>query len=178
MAGPPGRVRIAKSSGLLSRRTVFRTTEGLEEQEIEGYDVSLRRVRFDEILLVTRHQTVNWVAAIAAFFGMGMFGMWSFLAGVIAEKWAVGLLVAAFTAGPLLLLLILLLAVKVEVITVFGQRMRIRMRFWLRKESASRVHDEVCRLAREHQARSGRAVTKTPLAANPPGPLPLEPTSL
>jgi hypothetical protein len=174
VAAPADRVRLARSRSLLTRSTVFRTSEGLEEQEIEGYDVSLRRVRYDEVLLVTRHRTTNWIAAIAAFFFFGLCSFWSLLAGLLAQSVPVGVGAFAVTGVPLLVVLILLLSVKVEVVTVFGRRMRIRMRFWLRKSQASQVHDEVCRRVRQRQERDRPVVPPAPRAGDE---LPLEPTA-
>ena len=176
MAAPSSSVRIARSRGPLSRSTVFRTPEALEEQVIEGWDVSLRHVLFDEVLLVTRHKATNLVAAFAVLLCLGFALLVSLAAGLASDKVAVGLVTFAAVGGPLLVLLILLLSVKVDIITVFGRRMRIRMRFWLRKERAVRAFDEICRAARQRQQRDRQAVA-TPPAPDPLGALPLEPSA-
>jgi hypothetical protein len=163
------RVLVSKGKSLVSRVAVYRTKEAIEEQEIEGYDVSLRRVFLDEVMLVTQHRTTNWMGAIGSFIFFGIVAFWCLMAGLISESLAVGAIAFAVCALPLLVLLLLYVLVKVEVVTVFGRRMRIQMRFWLRKARGRQVFEEVCRAARQTQERSSRArPTATPL-------LPLEP---
>jgi hypothetical protein len=176
MAASSRRVRLARSRGVFSRSTTFDTPEALEEQEIEGYDVSLRRVRYDEVLLVTRHTTTNWIGAIVTFFFLGLCFFWSLLAGLISQKVMVGVIAFSVTGIPLLVVLVLMMAVKVEVITVFGRRMRIRMRFWLGKARASQVFDTVCRAARQRQEADRRQATARTPSPDPFGDLPMEPS--
>jgi hypothetical protein len=123
-------------------------------------------------MLITRHRTVNWLAAIVLFFFFGMTAFWSLIVGAIAESLVVGVVAFAILGVPQLVFLILHLAVKVEVVTVFGQRMRVRMRFWLRKRRANEVFDEVCRIARQTQESQRRSA----MAAAPVGGEPLLPS--
>ncbi len=53
------RTLLGRGSTLSSRLRVFRTPDAVEVDEIEGYDVTRRRVRFDEVLLVTYHRIVG-----------------------------------------------------------------------------------------------------------------------
>jgi hypothetical protein len=88
----------------------------------------------------------------------------------------VGVIAFSVTGVPLLVVLVLMVAVKVEVITVFGRRMRIRMRFWLGKARASQVFDVVCRAARQRQEADRRQATARAPSPDPFGDLPMEPS--
>ncbi len=149
---PPRRVLLGKGSSLSSRHRVFRTPDAIEVEEVEGYDVTRRRVWLDEVLLVTYHRTVGWafVAVMLAFMALvGFFGLVFMVANPSVES-------AGYVAVlllPFVLPLALRLLLRVDVITIYGRRTKAEMQFWFRKAQARQVYQQVCRLARERQQR-------------------------
>ena len=65
MERPPRRTLIGKRNGVSTRQRIYRTADALEIEEVEGYDVTRRRVFFDDIVLVTYHQFLGWPFLVA-----------------------------------------------------------------------------------------------------------------
>lgn len=145
--------------------------------ELEGYDVTRRRVLFDEIILVSLHREIGWVFVVTMLVILTFTAPVSLLAAI--GDLQVGLWMAVFTVLPFVVLLLLRIVMGVDVVTVQGPRSRVRIPFWFRKERAQEVFRMVTRLAREHQERRTRVQTPPPAPPSPlpqPGPPP-EPTA-
>jgi len=162
VAAFPRRTFLARRAGLGSVERIYRTRDAIEVDELEGYDVSRRRVLFDEVILVTHHREVGWALLILLTF-VGFFTM------VIAiADFKSGVAAALFLVLPILTALVLRLVLRVDVVTVHGPRTRARIPFWFQKERAREVFRLVGRLAREQQDR--RARTQGARSGPPPAP--------
>jgi hypothetical protein len=162
----PRRTLLGTTSGLTSFSRVYRTADAVEVDEIEGTDVTRRRVLLDEVLLVTYHREYGTAFVVAMLVVLTVFGaMSAFTAAVAATA---GLVVFALTCLPALLALALRLALGLDVVTVYGRRTRAKLHFWLRKSRGRETFRLVCRLARERQQRVARERAK----AAPPPPTP------
>jgi ABC-type long-subunit fatty acid transport system fused permease/ATPase subunit len=165
------RTLLGRGSTLSSRLRVFRTPDAVEVDEIEGYDVTRRRVRFDEVLLVTYHRIVGWpfVAVMLA-----LMTLVAFMGAVIvlSSRSTQSLGGVAVALVPFLIFIALRFALRVDVVTVYGIRTKAEMQFWFRKGKAREAYRQVCRLARERQQR----VRNVPVARRPAPPPP--PTAL
>jgi hypothetical protein len=148
---------IGTRSGLASRVRVYLTPEALEIEDLEGYDVTRKRVFFDDVLLVTYHRFVGigWMVSMGVLLGFA--GLLCLALFAAADRTA-GLVAFLCLPLPLLVLLVLRLALRVDAVTVYGRRTRAQVHFWFRKRKARAVFQQVCRLARERQAREARAV--------------------
>jgi hypothetical protein len=163
----PRRTLVGTMSGLSARQRVYRTPDALEVDETEGYEVTRRRVFFDDVLLVTYHQFVGWTFVLA----MSLLTAASaFVAGIVALSGEIRAAVAVFLVSglPFALLGLLRLLLRVDGVTVYGKRTRAQVHFWFRKRRARQVFDMVCRLAGERQVR---------LAESRPAPEPPLPSS-
>jgi hypothetical protein len=167
---PSRRILLGGLSGLTSFSRVYRTPDAVEVDEIEGTDVTRRRVLFEEVLLVTHHReygTVFMVTTAALLAGFGALG-----AAVAVGDRTAGLILLGLTALPALGALALRLAVGIDVVTVYGRRTRASLRFWLRKSRGREVFRLICRLARERQERLAREQARprpsAPRALHPP----------
>lgn len=154
-AQPAKRVLLGTRTALGRRQRVYRFPDGLEVEDSETFTVTLRRVFFDEVLLVTYHSYIGWpfvlvLAGLAAWFGFVA------LAVGAGNGWAAGLV--AFVLGPLPLLAaaVLRLVLKVDAITVYGKRTRASLHFWLRKQRGRELYQLICRLAQERQEQAAR----------------------
>lgn len=159
---PARRWRLGSSSriGLASTQEVYRTPDAIEAHEIEGSDVSCRRVLLDEVLLVTIHRAYGLpfvFAMLALITVLGSIG--AFL--TLADRW-LGLGWLALTTLPPLVALGLRFALGIDVVTVSGRRTRVRLAFWFRKAAARDTFLLICRLARERQQRLARQAAAAP----------------
>jgi hypothetical protein len=155
VAAFPRRTFLARRTGLGSVERIYRTRDAIEVDELEGYDVTRRRVLFDEVILVTRHREVGW-AFVVAMLILLTFASFFTMIFAVADPSA-GLGAAVFLVLPVLAALVLRLVLRVDVVTVHGPRTRARIPFWFQKERAREVFRLVCRLARETQDRRARA---------------------
>jgi hypothetical protein len=169
MAEFPRRTFVARRLGLSSVERIYRTRDGIEVDELEGYDVTRRRVLFDEVLLVTYHKEVGWAFVVTMLVLLTFISFFTLVAGAIDTGAGVGMTV--FFILPLVVLLVLRLALRVDVVTVHSRRTRARIPFWFQKDRAREVFRLTARLAREHQDRFAKAQQ----AARPPAPEPPSP---
>jgi hypothetical protein len=159
---------------LSSRTTVYRTPEAIETDEAEGYDVTRRRVRFEDVLLLTYHRRIAAAAALLVV----LFLTFATFIGLIwlsqERSVAVGVYFLVVVA-PLAVLLALQLILRLDVITVYGPYTRAEVAFWLRKGKARRTYQEIARLVREKQRRAAppRRTMPPPPPVSPPPPPPL-----
>ncbi len=147
----PERTRIGRFNDIATRQIVYQTSDALEIDEIDQFEVARRRVYFDDILLVTMHSRVGiaFVVTMAVFFLLFIA-----IAAVLqsdhdntAAMWFAGL------SAPFLLALFTRVLLKQDVITVYGRRSKAAMRFTFRKAYARAKFAEICNLAQRAQAR-------------------------
>lgn len=166
---PARRVLLGTRSDLATRQRVYRIPDGLEVEDIQHFEVTCRRVFFDEVIAVTYHRFLDWpflaatgaLAALAAFVAL--------LVGLGAGP-GPGLATLALAGLPFALAFFLRLSLGVDVVTVHGKRSRARIHFWLRKARAREVFAQVCHLARERQQRVVREIAAEAAPPPPPGP--------
>ena len=168
MATFPRRTFLSRRGGLSSFDTVYRTRDAIEVDELEGTDVSRRRVLFDEVLFVTLHQEFGWAFVVMILVILTITVPISLLAAL--ADGTTGAILAFFTVLPFVALLVLRFAMRVDVVTVQGPRSRVQIPFWFRKARAREVFGIVTRMAREHQARRAKAQGVAPTPEPPPRP--------
>jgi len=150
----PRRTLLGKTSGLSSFSRVYRTADAVEVDEIEGTDVTRRRVLLEEVLLVTHHREYGTAFVVTMLAVLTVSGGISALAAT--AELSVGVALFAFSGLPALLALAFRLALGLDVVTVFGRRTRATLHFPVRKERGREVFRLLCRLARERQERLAR----------------------
>ncbi len=144
---PALRKQIGRNAGVMTREVIFETADGIEVESREGYDVTRKRVLYEEILLVTFHRTTGWPYVI-------LFG----LVAVIFGTLAVSLIpepVLPITFGilalPFLAVCVVRLVLKLDYVTVFGRRSKAVMRFAIRKRRARETYGRICSRTMEVQ---------------------------
>jgi hypothetical protein len=165
------RERIGWRAAFSHREYVYRVRDCFEIDEVEGYEVTRKRVFFDDVLLVTHHSFVPWVHVVIALFFALLLGGSSLGLLSVSKAWAFGFL--ALGAAPFLIYAILLLSIGADAVTIQGKRTTARMHFGLRKGRAKEVFRLAGRLARERQQRlvrelASRARAAAPALAPPP----------
>jgi len=146
------RVRLGSANSAAQRRRVYQTAEALEVDEIGGFEVSRRRVFFAEIVWVTLHRARTGAAVwlLAALAGLALLTGFGLLAGEAEVAYSLFGLTAALGLGATFL------ATPVWVVTAYGRRSRIELRFRLREIRARTVYGEICRRASAAQAALAR----------------------
>ncbi len=158
MVPPPQnarRILLGKSTDFLVRKRVYRFQDGLEIVEILGFDARCRRVFFDEVHLVTHHQSRGWAFLVVTALITAV-GLAATLIAFAAGGVLVGFLFMGLTLLPPGAAFALRVAMGVDVVTVHGQRTKAVMEFFLTKQRAREVFQQVCRLVRERHERLRR----------------------
>jgi hypothetical protein len=144
---PGKRQLLGRNAGVMLREAVYETADAIECETREGYDVTRRRVLFEEVLLVTIHREVGtlYVIAMAAaaviFAGVAFFGRREPAVAI-----SFGILALPFLIGCVFRLLL-----KLDYVSVFGRRSKAVMRFSFRKRRAREVYGRICSRALEVQ---------------------------
>ncbi len=153
---PRKSVFLGKCYEFAGRQRVYATAHALEIDEVEGWDVTRKRVLFDEILLVTQHHYLGWVFLLLMGLLAALFGLAG--VGVATEDQTAGIVVGVLFSSPFAVAFLVRLVLGVDVVTVYGKRTRAVMKFSFRKDRAREVFDWVCeqaRRARERPAAGG-----------------------
>jgi hypothetical protein len=79
-------------------------------------------------------------------------------------------IVFALTCLPFIVYLVLRISRPPQIITIYGRLHRARMIFWLRNRKMRGVHDALCRLARDRQARLAREIAQAAKSRSVPAP--------
>jgi hypothetical protein len=158
------RERLGRRSAFATREYVYRARDCFEIDEVEGYEITRKRVFFDDVVLVTRHSFRPWPVAI-------LLGLIAALFGIMAAAFGSSDRIAGFSFFVLsmlsLLVIVVLLSIGGDVITIQGKRTMARMYFLLRRNRAAEVYRLACRLARERQQRLAREIAGRERIASP-----------
>jgi hypothetical protein len=168
---PAPRKLLGRNAHMMSRDAVYETPDSIEVVSREGYEVTRKRVLYEEVLLVTIHRAtgplyVTFTALAAFFFGaLALVFQFAMKATPVA-------IVFGILALPFLIACVIRLLLKVDFVTVFGRRSKALMRFTFRKRRAREVYGRICARAVEVQ----RAMAGSqPAAAAPVEEPPLPP---
>jgi len=149
MTEPARRIFLGRDTSWAERVRVYRTDEALEVAYINTFEVSLRRLFFDEVQLVTLHRargsrTLWLLITLSALCGLG----------ALAVRSAAGFSFGLFTLTAIVFAWTLVTAlIQSSVVTAYGARARARIRFLYRPGKARRVYDDLCRRVGEVQGR-------------------------
>jgi hypothetical protein len=167
---PGKRTLLGRNAGVMLREAVYETVDAIECEAREGYDVTRKRVLFEEVLLVTIHREAGtfYVVAMAAaaviFAGIALlFQLWARVPGVAISFGIVAL--------PFFIGCVFRLVMKLDYVSVFGRRSKAVMAFSLRKRRAREVYGRICSRALEVQRAMVAAEQPPPAAVDePPAP--------
>lgn len=168
---PVKRKLLGRNVGAMTREAVFETADAIETESHEGYDVTRKRVLFEEVLLVTIHREmgvlyVTLTAALTIIFAGTAYLSSSFPPVVIIF----GILALTF-----FIVCAVRLILRVDIVSVFGRRSKAVMRFAVRKRRAREVYGRICSRALEVQrAMIERQPEETLPPTEEPPPLPPE----
>jgi hypothetical protein len=150
---PPRRKLIGTVSGLVTRQRVYRIENGLEMDDIDHFEITRKRVFFDDVVAMTWHQERGWLFIWLLGVVALIFLLTTFLTRDEPVVAAIFLALTLSFAIPVLFRLLM----RIDVITVFGRRTRVRMKFAYRKGRAAQIFTE---LSAEVQAAQRRVAAE------------------
>jgi hypothetical protein len=147
---PGKRTLLGRNVGTMMRERIFETADAIESESHEGYEVTRKRVLFEEVLLVTIHREMGTAYVIAMAAATVIFSFVALLLQFNAHEpeAAIGF---AILALPFFIGLVVRLLLKLDYVSVFGRRSKAVMRFSLRKRRAREVYGRICSRALEVQ---------------------------
>ncbi len=137
---------LGRFGDLASRTSIYERGNAIEVDEQDAFHIRRRRVFYEDVQLVTMHDSVG-LAGI--FFGFGIATIFLLLAFAMGRDagW-----IMAVAAAPFLAYGIARLTMRDAIITVFGRRSKARIRFTLSPKKARRIYDELCEKVRAAQS--------------------------
>jgi hypothetical protein len=165
---PANRKLLGRNATFASRETIWQTDDGFEVETNIHYEISKRRVLFDDVLLVTIHRTSTPVyLAFTALFGLFFIGLGAMVLSLPRDAWPAA--IPFFVIGaPSLVAFFLRLIYGLDVVTIFGRRSKAAIRFAMRKQRAREIYGQVCAAVRAAQ-RTGE-ITEAASIPNPTPP--------
>ena len=150
----PDRKQIGRATSLGTREVIFLTDRGVECDSTDQLQIAQRRVLFEDAQLLTLHRQSGRVltsitAIVALLFLAAAYSVYEY-ADVYSAMPA--LICGAFFAG----VAIFRIFVKPTVITIFGKRSKITIRFTLKHQLARETYEEL-RLAIRNKVHGERA---------------------
>jgi len=167
---PSRRKKIGRNVGLMTREVIFDTPDAIEVESREGYEVTRRRVLYEEVLLVTFHRTLGTPYVVFMAVMTSLFGGLALIFFLSLHEPGFAIAFSIVTL-PLLIPLVIRLALKLDFVTVFGRRSKAVIRFPFRKRRAREVYGAICSRTLEVQ----RAMAEPEPAAAPIEEPPLPP---
>lgn len=170
------RTFLGRDQSLAGYRRVFEIEGALEVDENNFIEIERTRVYFDDVLGITYHRETGWPFLIGMgllvllFAGLMMLGLFA-----DADPEPAVVIVFGILGAPFLLALIVRLILKVDVVTVFGQRTMACMKFSIQKERARRTYRDLTVKVRAAQEKASAAQKPPP---PPPAEVPLPPPEL
>jgi hypothetical protein len=158
------RTLLGRNSGVMLREAVYETADSIECEAREGYDVTRKRVLFEEVLLVTIHREVGTLYVIAMGAAAVIFAGVAFL-GRREPAFAISFGILAL---PFLIGCVIRLVLRLDYVSVFGRRSKAVMRFSFRKRRAREVYGRICSRALEVQRAMVAAEQPPPAAVDEP----------
>jgi len=161
---PGKRKLLGRNAGVMLRETVYETADAIECEAREGYEVTRKRVLFEEVLLVTIHREVGTLyvitmaAAAVIFAGVALLGRREPAVAI-----PFGILALPFLIGC-----VVRLVLKLDYVCVFGRRSKAVMRFSFRKRRAREVYGRICSRTLEVQRTMVERETEPAAEAVPP----------
>jgi len=144
------RTLLGRNIGFGLRENVYETDDGIEVSATDQYELSRKRVLFEDIVLITYHRELGWAflsaqTLIAVIFIAVAAVTYAAKGGVIAAA-----IIASF-ALPSVIAILVRMAYQVDVISIFGRRSRATLRFSFRKRRAREIYGRLCARTRQTQ---------------------------
>ncbi len=168
---PGSRKQIGRNVGAMTRDWIFETADAIEVESRTGYEVSRKRVLYEDVLLVTIHREVGFAYVISLGIAALLFGGIA-LAILLGARETVAAASFGVVALPFLAACIVRLVLKVDIVTVFGRRSKAVLRFTFRKRRAREMYGRICSRTLEVQRAMVEVEPEMPEPVDEPPPEP------
>jgi len=168
---PGSRKQIGRNVGAMTRDWIFETADAIEVESRTGYEVSRKRVLYEDVLLVTIHREVGFAYVISLGIAALLFGGIA-LAILLGARETVAAAWFGVVALPFLAACIVRLVLKVDIVTVFGRRSKAVLRFTFRKRRAREMYGRICSRTLEVQRAMVEVEPEMPEPVDEPPPEP------
>ena len=171
------RKALGRNNTIGSRERVFETDEGIEIESTDQYELSRKRVLFEDVMLVTIHRELGWAylltngALTLVFLGITMMTYFA------SSRDLTALFLIIF-ALPSTIAIIIRLAFQVNVVSIFGRRSRAKVRFNFSQQRARELYGHLCARTRQVQREIEEANVIPESAESLPQPFPAPPPDL
>jgi len=143
---------LGRNATIASRQAVYEIEDGIEVDSTEQYELSRRRVLFEDVVLITYHREIGWPHMLAN--GFVLLVVLVVVGSIVGSNGpASAAIITALFGLPSLVLIIIRLILKLDVVTVFGRRSKARIRFAYQKREGRQVYARLCSRTREVQDR-------------------------
>lgn len=163
------RTYLGRNYGMGIREKVYETADAIEVDSTDQYELSRKRVLFEDIVLVTYHRELGVGYIVANLFIVIVFLLIA-AATAAAQGGMVGSLIVAAFALPSLIAIIIRAVLQVDVIAVYSRRARAKIRFTFRKQRARELYGRICSKTRQTQRQieeENRAAEPAPVIESP-----------
>jgi len=141
--GPP-RVLLGERRTLLGYARLYRTADGLLNEELDTFTIRRQRIFWDDVLAVTLHRRTGLDGTAWLLGGTGLIAWFAFaVIGLTSSHAVLGLLLGLLGASPFWISAGLRARSGLAVGTVQGRRTTGGAEFWLRQRRARRLDDEL-----------------------------------
>jgi hypothetical protein len=159
--------------GLAIRELVYEKPDGLEIDSSQYYEITRRRVLYDEVLMITFHHTSSpGVLAVTGLTSIFLIGLGMFVVSVSAKAWLAGMIIVLLGVPTLIGFIVGLRGV--DVVTVFGRRSKAAIKFRDRTKGRE-VYGRLCATVRNLHRRLEQKYAAEAAAAAPSVEMPPEP---
>lgn len=166
----PARKRIGRNNALASRETIYETADGLETESVEHYDITRKRVLYEDVQLVTYHRELGFWFVLLNVLVSAFFLALAITIVAVTRKNMILAVIWLAMAAPSLIALTIRLLLRVDVVTIFGRRSKATLRFSFRKKRAREIYGQICARVRQVQRGLEREVAEEKAAEFPQPP--------
>lgn len=155
------RVKLGRSASWVSREVVYRSPLGFEIEASEHYEITRRRVYYEDIQLVTLHR--EWgvlYLVLTGVFGLAFIALVAFILSLSKDAWPAAIMMGIFGL-PFVLAFLTRAIFGVDVITIFGRRSKARLRYLFFKSQAREMYDHICDTVRFEHARIAEKIAES-----------------
>lgn len=148
---------LGRNTTLMTRETIFETDDAVEVESHEGYEVSRKRVLFDEVLLVTFHRERRPLFIALNLIGAVFFSAFGVVVAINSKADMLPFVITfGIIAAPFLLAAVYRALFPLDCVSIFGRRSKAAIRFGLRKRRARELYGYLCsRTAAAQRGRGG-----------------------
>jgi hypothetical protein len=157
------RTLIGTNAGVVSRERVFETGEGVEVDSTDQYDLSRKRVLFEDVVLITHHREAGWGHVVGHTFVALVFLSIAAVTVSAGGGWIAASIISAF-ALPSIITIAIRSTIGIDVVSIYGRRSRAKLRFTFRKKRARELYGRLCHRTRQAQREVEEANVAAPIA--------------